>query len=607
MKRANTVELFAYHNGFTLLELSIVLIIIAIITGMAMQMSVSVIATARLSATQQKMNIIEAALMQYRTANDRIPCPGDLTLAPGSSNYGIEAANPGICTGGAPSANFTATGVTNSFSASAEGALPAVTLGLSPDFMVDGWGNKFRYAVDANMTAYSAFVNTPVGCIQGAITVNDANGNARSSGSIYALISHGANGHGAYTNNGAIFNAGSTNANEQINCHCDSNGNTTTVSGVQTTNAATYVQMAPTQDSTTTTNNFDDLVSYRERWQMRTDWDKARKCIYMYVVDNSNNRVQKFTKSTGVFINGIGAGYNGVAGTIGSAGAGNGQLAQPIGIAIDSSGNLWVGDDNNGRIEEFDGNGNYLSKFGSGGTGNGQFKLLHGIAIDSRGNFWLADYDNNRVEELNSKGSWLQTIPTGCPDAAMPACASGTGNGQFNSPSGIAVDSSGNIWVGDWGNNRVQKFDIGGNFLMGIGAGYNGVAGAIGSSGTASGQFNGTNGIAIDSSGNVWVADSGNNRVQEFNSSGTYIRQLGCAGTAKCTWNVGATGLPSPQDITFDPYGNVWVTSWGGNRVEEFDSLGNYLNEFPCIGATCANSSANGQFHGPKGIAFSSR
>jgi type II secretory pathway pseudopilin PulG len=285
---------------------------------MAVSSGLSVVSTARLSATQQKMKTIEDALMAYRTVNDRLPCPGDLTLPATNTNYGLEAANPGSCVGGTPAANNIGGGLTNAFSTAAEGALPAITLGLAPDFMLDGWGNRFRYAVDISMTFPAGFSISPAGCNLGAITVEDASGNARTSTSIYALISHGPNGHGAYTKNGTIVNAGSVNTNEQLNCHCNS-------SATATTYAPTYVQRLPSLDASNSLDSFDDLVTYKERWQMMTPWDQTGSCSTLVIVgDSGNNRVQTFT---------LGGVYQSQFGTLGSA---NGQFNNPRQPLVDS-------------------------------------------------------------------------------------------------------------------------------------------------------------------------------------------------------------------------------------------------------------------------------
>ena len=96
--------------------------------------------------------------------------------------------------------------------------------------------------------------------------------------------------------------------------------------------------------------------------------------------------------------------------------------------------------------------------------------------------------------------------------------ASGSGNGKFNGPNGVAVDSSGNVYVVDTGNKRVEKFANTGTY-----------ASQLGSFGSGPGEFNGPAGVAVDSAGNVYVVDGSNNRVEKFTSAGVFITQWGCA------------------------------------------------------------------------------
>jgi tripartite motif-containing protein 71 len=134
----------------------------------------------------------------------------------------------------------------------------------------------------------------------------------------------------------------------------------------------------------------------------------------------------------------------------------------------------------------------------------------------------------------------------------------GTGDGQFgqyNSPNGIAVDSHGNVYVTDYDNNRVQKFDSNGNFIT-----------KWGSEGSKDGQFLNPQGIAVDSHGNVYVTDVSNNRVQKFDSNGNFITKWGSEGS-----NDGQFGQHSSLDgIAVDSHGNVYVTDEGNTRIELF-------------------------------------
>ncbi len=127
----------------------------------------------------------------------------------------------------------------------------------------------------------------------------------------------------------------------------------------------------------------------------------------------------------------------------------------------------------------------------------------------------------------------------------------GTGNGQFNNPSDIAVDNGGNVYVADTGNNRIQKFSSNGSYLT-----------QWGSAGTNNGQFNGPSSVAIDSSGNVYVSDSGNNRTQKFTSDGSYLTQ----------WQ------PSGK-LGVDGGGSVSIVQ-GDARIQKFSSEGVFLREF---------------------------
>lgn len=161
--------------------------------------------------------------------------------------------------------------------------------------------------------------------------------------------------------------------------------------------------------------------------------------------------------------------------------------------------------------------------------------------------------------------------------------SAGSGEGQFQAPAGIAVSPSGatagNIWVADSENDRVQRFSESGSFL-----------GAFGSSGTGNGQFDTPADAATDGS-TVWVTDEMNNRVQSFAAStGAYLGQFGTKGT-------GNGQLVLPTGIARAPTGNLWVVDTGNDRIQEFTSGGSFVR------AVGGQGSGNGQFNGPQGIA----
>jgi len=153
-----------------------------------------------------------------------------------------------------------------------------------------------------------------------------------------------------------------------------------------------------------------------------------------------------------------------------------------------------VADANNHRIQKFDMDGNFLTKWGSYGSGNRQFNSPYGVAVDSVGNVYVSDTYNDRIQKFDAGGNFLSKW--GSP---------GLDDGQFYSPHGVAVDSVGNVYVSDTYSDRIQKFDSGGYFST-----------KWGSPGGGDGQFNSPYGVAVDSADIVYVVDTNNHRIQKF-------------------------------------------------------------------------------------------
>ena len=124
-----------------------------------------------------------------------------------------------------------------------------------------------------------------------------------------------------------------------------------------------------------------------------------------------------------------------------------GQFNYPYAVAIDSSGNVYVVDTDNNRIQKFDQNGNFITMWGTTGSNNGQFAYPARIAIDNSDNIYVSEYVNSRIQKFGPNGVFITTWGT-----------FGDGSGQFDGPAGIAVNSSRDVYVADAENNRVQVF-----------------------------------------------------------------------------------------------------------------------------------------------------
>lgn len=331
-RRANGKRHFSKAGGFSLLELSIVIVIIALVAGVSIDMGLYTIEVVKEVANNHKLNVIEQALMSYRLTNERLPCPTDASLATTSAYYGYEAGtlsgtqwmpDAGSCitkgtysngaltgtTTGSVAANYTFTlpkPPTSTLIAGgttvAEGAVPFKALHLPESFMYDAWDRKFAYAVWTPMTATATSATSPGGAAVygmspscGAITVNDSSGNHRSTAADYALVSFGPNGHGAYTKSGSRYFSGSDNGNggaapqppagagEWTDCHCNATGDTGYL--------ATYVQKRWTEDPGDSKDTFDDTVRFKERWQMTDRHDffvpKENPCYPGFAVNGN--------------------------------------------------------------------------------------------------------------------------------------------------------------------------------------------------------------------------------------------------------------------------------------------------------------------------------
>jgi tripartite motif-containing protein 71 len=266
----------------------------------------------------------------------------------------------------------------------------------------------------------------------------------------------------------------------------------------------------------------------------------------LFVVDNGNNRVQKFDNAGNFII------------LWGNFGTANSNFHNPTGVACDGKGDVWVVDTNNHRVQKFDGKlGGYLMKFGSRGNGEGQFNSPWGIAVDRvRGYVYVVDSANFRVQKFDMNGEFI-----------MSWGSFGNGDGQFYFPRGVAVDQTdGFVYVVDMGNHRIQKFDTSTNVLPQLLTKWGGSSEpghASSPLAQEAGQLRSPWGVTVDGAGDVYVSDTGNHRIEKFDREGNFITQWGGFGNGKGQFNF-------PYGIAVDVKGSVFVVDSGNTRVEQF-------------------------------------
>jgi tripartite motif-containing protein 71 len=292
----------------------------------------------------------------------------------------------------------------------------------------------------------------------------------------------------------------------------------------------------------------------------------------LWVADPGRDQVQQWVTRSLLF----------AGSRIGSFGTGTGQFNHPADVALDGKGNIWALDKGNHRIEKFNEKGEFVQAVGSKGGAAGQLNAPAALAIDPSGNLWVADSANNRIEEFNEKGEFVLTfgrdvnktkVEAAASEAERNVCTAASGsvcqaglvgstNGQLKAPQGIAASSGGNLWISDTGNNRLKKFGPTGNLIN-----------LLSSEGTEAGKVKEPTAISTAPDGSIWVADSGNNRIEGWNSSLGFIRQFGSEGS-------GDGQFKRPAALDVDSAGNFWVGDQNNSRIQQFNSSGEYVSKF---------------------------
>jgi len=249
----------------------------------------------------------------------------------------------------------------------------------------------------------------------------------------------------------------------------------------------------------------------------------------------------------------------------------------PSGVAVDSGGNVYVADAGNSTIRKVTAGGVVTTLAGTADlVGNvdstgaaARFDLPSGVAVDSAGNVYVADQNNHTIRKVAAG----ESVTTLAGTAGMLGSVDGTSAAaRFYQPTGMAVDSAGNIYVADQYNSIIRKVTAGG--AVTTLAGTADLVGSVDGTGAAA-RFNNPSGVAVDSPGNVYVADHFNHTIRKVTAGGVVTTLAGSAGTAGSADGTGAAARFSfPTSVVADGAGNVYVADTGNATIRKITPFG---------------------------------
>lgn len=284
----------------------------------------------------------------------------------------------------------------------------------------------------------------------------------------------------------------------------------------------------------------------------------------LYITDYQNNRIQPFafTDSSSVALR-----------AWGSSGVDAGYFNDPVSVALTPSGDIYVVERSNNRIQQFKSDGSFIRQWGQLGTAAGQFNEPFGVAVSAnQSSVYVSDANNHRIQQFSAQGIWQRSFGS-----------NGAANGQFNSPKGLALAPDGSLYVADKNNHRIQQFTANGVFIR-----------SWGSLGTQNGQFNEPQSVAVTPDGAVFVADKQNDRIQQFTATGGFVRAWSVQRNAKATNKPSIVGM---EGITALADGSLMLADSRNQSIQQYSADGTLLRTLGTKG------SGDGQFSYPSGVA----
>ncbi len=300
----------------------------------------------------------------------------------------------------------------------------------------------------------------------------------------------------------------------------------------------------------------------------------------VYIADADNHRIRRVEAATGTISTIAGTGERGYSGDGGPAT--EAELGYPSGVTVDGAGNLYIADEGDDRIRKVEAATGTISTIAGTGewgySGDGgpaieaQLSEPHGVAVDAVGNVYVTDYWNHRVRKVDAVTGTISTI-VGTGEWGYSGDGGPASEAQLRYPSAVAVDGAGNLYIADSGNNRIRKVDVATGTISTIaGTGEWGYSGDGGPASEA--QLRYPSAVAVDGAGNLYIADSGNNRIRKVSAFTGTISTI--AGTGE--WGYSGDGGPAieaqlgyPSAVAVDGASNLYIADFHNNRIRKVD------------------------------------
>lgn len=316
----------------------------------------------------------------------------------------------------------------------------------------------------------------------------------------------------------------------------------------------------------------------------------------LYIADRGNNRIRMVTAATGFITTIAGSSstiYSGDGGPAAKA-----TLNLPTGIAIDSTGNLYIADQNNAAIRRISTNGVITTVAGTGQAGysgdsaqavKAKLSAPQGVAVDSSGDLYIADAGNQRIRYVNAAGV-IGTI-AGSGVAGFSGDGAAAAAASFSSPVAVALDAAGNVYVADLNNNRIRKVVVGGTIAT-----FAGTVTSIGDGGPSTQARVEPWAVAVDAAGNLYIADRLENRVRKVSPAGTIttVAGTGAAGYSGDGGPASQAALNTPSDVALDSGGNLYIADAGNNRIRQVNAATGFITTFAGNGNCCYSGTGSG-------------